>query len=288
MIEQLVEIANGYHGTDYHVYGEIPQKKLTASTSFHGVDPRDTVLALLDATVMGSAENGMSITLKGVYWKNMWSVKTRKNSYTWEELREIYKNIEIQSGHLVFEPGVEFYIPANYPNISILNLIKNLTQFFIESTQMASVETESTTYKQQSENNSSINQSAVVLENNSLNGYVELVPELIALCMVADGEIEDSEVELATAIIESDDFIENKQLALEMLSSSIDKLSADKQKSNAIFKLKSATIISKVSKISDSLQKEKIEIILEGMLESVSAEGSSDTKLIVDAIKKKL
>lgn len=288
MIEELVEIANGYHGKDYYVYREIPQKKLMASTSFHGVDPRDTVLALLDSTIAGSAENGMSITLKGVYWKNMWAVKTRKNSYTWEELRGIYNNIEIQSGCLVFEPGVQFSIPANYPNISLLNLIKNLTQFFIETTQIKIVKNTSRDYNHQAENNAETNQASVLIGNNPLNIYVEIVPELMALCMSADGEIEDSEVELATAIIESDDFIENKQIALESLLLNVNKLIADKQKSNAIFKLKSASIISKASKITDSLQKEKIEIILDAMLESVSSEDNSDTKLMVDTIKEKL
>ncbi|EIC30150.1 hypothetical protein [Methylomicrobium album] len=288
MIEQLVEIANGYHGSDYHVYGEIPQRKLVASTSFHGVDPRDTVIVLLDSTVMGSAENGMSITLKGVYWKNMWAVKTRKNSYTWEELRHIYKGIEIQSGHLVFEPGVEFSFPANYNGISLLNLIKTLTQFFIETTQMTNLEATGTTYQHQAENMPSTEQNVVLIGDNSAKIYIEIVPELIALCVAADGEVEDSEIELATAIIENDDLIQDKQLALESLSTNLDKLISDKKKSNAIFKLKSTTIISKVSKISDSLQKERLEVILDGMLESVCDEGSSDTKSIVDAIKKKL
>ena len=66
-MDELKQIINGFHGKDFYVVGEIPQKKLAASTAFHGVDPRDTVLVLLDSTLMGSAENGMSITLKGVY-----------------------------------------------------------------------------------------------------------------------------------------------------------------------------------------------------------------------------
>ena len=70
MLKELMEIVNGYRGDDYHVMGEIPQKKLSASTNFHGVDSKDTVLVLLDSTLMGSAENGISITLKGIYWKN--------------------------------------------------------------------------------------------------------------------------------------------------------------------------------------------------------------------------
>ncbi|MEI8210498.1 MAG: hypothetical protein WCG16_14905, partial [Methylococcales bacterium] len=120
LLNDLMEIVHGYHGSDYHVMGEIPQRKLSASTAFHGVDPRDTVLALLDSTLMGSAENGISITLKGIYWKNMWAVKTRKNSYTWEELSRIADQIEIHGGHIVFEQGVEADVPANYSEVSLL------------------------------------------------------------------------------------------------------------------------------------------------------------------------
>ena len=135
MLEKLMEIVNGYRGDDYHVMGEIPQKKLSASTNFHGVDSKDTVLVLLDSTLMGSAENGISITLKGIYWKNTWLLKTLKNSYTWEELSKLVNEIEIQDSTIVFENEVKLYAPATYPKLSILNLIKELTNFFVESTQ---------------------------------------------------------------------------------------------------------------------------------------------------------
>jgi hypothetical protein len=281
VIDELVKLAEGYLGDDYYVHGEIPPKKLEASTKYHGVDPRDTVIVLLDATITGSADNGMSITLKGVYWKNAWHTKTRKNHYTWEELKDFFDSIYVKSGSLIFEQGVLFSTPANYSNDSLVNVIKTFARFFIETTQGANVLPDIN-------NAAPSRKETALIENNAPEIYEILVPEVIALCISADGEIEDSEIELATDIIESDELIGDKQLAMESLSSNIEKFISGKSKSSAIFKLKYKTTISKVSKITDEQQKERLSIILEGMLESVGDNGTSETKSIIDEINAKL
>ncbi|MEI7795962.1 MAG: hypothetical protein WCI06_04915 [Methylococcaceae bacterium] len=144
MIEQLTEIVNRYHddneNTAFFSVGEIPSLKLSSSTKFHGVDSGDTVLALIarpDSIFGSAAKHGMSITLKGIYWKNDWMCKTSKSSYTWDELQRIYKQIEIDwgksGGNMVFEPSVKFDIPWNYSSESLLHLIQTLTEFFAET-----------------------------------------------------------------------------------------------------------------------------------------------------------
>lgn len=117
--------------------------------------------------------------------------------------------------------------------------------------------------------------------------YSSLIPELIALCITADGEIEESEIELATAMIENDEFIEDKENALESLALNIDRLISDRKKSSAIFKMKSSSIISKIEKINNNKEREKVNTIVEHMLSSVSTSGIEQTQVITDSITKK-
>jgi hypothetical protein len=116
----------------------------------------------------------------------------------------------------------------------------------------------------------------------------ELIPEILALCMVADGNIEDTEVETATAIIEGEDYIVDKQKALEQLTQNIEKYLAKREKSKAVFKLKVSSILAKIPNLESSLHKERLKIIAESMLESVGNDGLSETAAFIDNISTKL
>lgn len=136
------------------------------------------------------------------------------------------------------------------------------------------------------EDNNIALQNTKISSNNNI--YQVLLPELIALCIAADGQIEESEIEIATAMIENDDFIEDKEMALKSLSNNIENLIAKREKSNAIFKMKSATIISKIPRVEKPEEKERLNIVIEGMLSSVSEPGLAETKNITDSIKNKV
>jgi hypothetical protein len=126
------------------------------------------------------------------------------------------------------------------------------------------------------------------IKTNIAGLYEEVVPEMISLCIAADGEIEDDEVNLATNFIESDELIIDKETALQSLTLNIEELTKERKKSSAIFKLKSTTFIHKVNKINDSLQKERLLVILDGMLEIVKNDQVGETKNIVENIKKSI
>lgn len=117
--------------------------------------------------------------------------------------------------------------------------------------------------------------------------YQSLLPELIALCIAADGKVEESEIELATAMIANDNFIKDKEATLRFLLDNIESLMSKKEKSIAIFKMQSVSIISKISKITKPEEKERINIIVEGMLSSVDESGFTETKIITEAIQKR-
>ena len=270
LLNELMEIVHGYHGKDYHVMGEIPQRKLSASTAFHGVDPRDTVLVLLDSTVMGSAENGISITLKGIYWKNIWGVRTRKNSYTWEELSKIVNQIEIQGNEIVFEQGVQVYVPANYSEVSLLNLIKALTNFFIESTQSYGETTNQSSQNKQEE----INQNIPALPSGrNASDYCTSLINTLALCVYHSGTPDEQCLELALEFLNHDDSI-IASTAIDQMTTIIQQIENDYKKSPVFFKLKQSKLIAECKPVL-SHEVEQLSIMVDAIREAANSEGKN-------------
>ncbi len=285
---ELIAIIDAYNSDDYYKHGNIPAKKLQAAVQNYPVDPMDTPLALIDTTVFGSAKTGMVIGLKGVYFKNDWTTKTEKNFLSWSELSNSQSIIGNGSmSCILLAPGCEINMSGSSMKRELLiNLLNQIIDLY------RSLSTNQTEVDRQAYSSSPAVDNVALIANkessDSRGYYSSLLPELLALCVSADGKVEDEEIEFATAIIEEDDIIEDKHSALELLSSSIDTLIAAKMNLNAIFKLKSTTIISKVQKISDDLHKERLLIVLEGILDAISDEGKSETQNVVEAIKKKL
>ena len=283
--ERLLAIINSYNSDGYYKFGNIPSSKLQNAMQNYPVDPSDTPLALIDATVMGSAKVGMVIGLKGIYFKNDWTTKTDKNFLSWDTLNNSHSTIDKGSmSCILIVPGCEFNMSgASMKRELLINLLNQLVSLYDEVINEP-IETAPSAITPQSVKEevlgieSSVGQSSL---------YSEIVPEVIAVCLVSDGRVEDDEVELATTIIESDEFLVDKHSALESLSENIDRLSAEREKSKAIFKLKSTTILSKLSNLSND-EKERINIMLEGLLETVSESGVIETETMVDSIKRKL
>ena len=73
---------------DLLIQPDIPGKKLTNACAFYPVDPADTVLALIDGTVFGSAKQGMALGVKGIYWRNDWTTETARNFLSWDEVAQ--------------------------------------------------------------------------------------------------------------------------------------------------------------------------------------------------------
>lgn len=286
--ERLLGIVNTYNSDGYYKYGNIPPKKLQSAMQYYPVDPSDVPLALIDTTVLGSAKTGMVIGLKGVYLKNDWTTKTDRNFIPWDVLSSGHSNVGSGAMNCVLVyPGCELNMSGSSMKKDLLiNLLNQLISLYKELANSHNVATE--VRENVSANTSEITTVSLLPSVVDNNAYQEIIPEIIALCMSADGSIEDSEVELATSLIENDEFIIDKHKALESMSTTMDKLVAEKLKSNAIFKLKATTIISKVSKLTDEDHKDRLVVILEGMLESVGSDGSSETRQIVEAISKKI
>lgn len=115
--------------------------------------------------------------------------------------------------------------------------------------------------------------------------YVGVVTELMAACITADATIEESEIELATSFIESDDVIHNKKVALDKLKVNVDDFYKEREKSKAVFKLKMTSVTHKAKEIVSDLQKERILVILDGMLDSIKDGNRKESEEFVEKIR---
>lgn len=104
---QLLAALKEFKSDDYYVKGSIPPEKLAAAQNYP-VSPGYDVLALVDATLFGSAKIGMAITQEGVFWSNGngWlDTTTERNHLTWTELMDTEKGVSTNEHHLILIPG---------------------------------------------------------------------------------------------------------------------------------------------------------------------------------------
>ena len=75
--ERLLPVLRGFlPQDDLHVGGEIPEKKLSNARTACAVPEGERLLALVDATVFGSAKNCLVFGTEGLYFHNDWSSRT--------------------------------------------------------------------------------------------------------------------------------------------------------------------------------------------------------------------
>ena len=285
--EQLIKLLNAVHSRDYYTMDNIPLDKLQTAINRYPVDLEDTPVALIDATVFKSAKNGMVIGLKGVYWKNDSLNETGRNFVSWEELADSDKPVYRTKYNIRLLPGCEFNMSGSGTDRDVLaNLINRIVELYrkVRAFQANQAQPEgSVSLDGLPEKDISL----LELPANASNIYPEIAVEMIALCVAADGKVDDSEVELVTALIEADDFIEDKQAALESLLSGLESSASDRLKSSAVTRLKATAIAAKAAKL-DQDSKERLVVMLEGILDSINRGDDTETASAVNIIKKKI
>lgn len=124
------------------------------------------------------------------------------------------------------------------------------------------------------------------LSKNNYRIYENLVPELIAFCVISNGVVQDSEIKMAVSIIRNDEIIRDKKRAIESLSSYIKINMSNKRNAQDLYDLNLSALTSKIAKLESSLEKHRVDMIIESMLRSVeeiSVENSMQTANIMRA-----
>lgn len=113
-LDAIVDICANYSGADYYVEDMIPVAKLANARASFPIPNREHVIMLIDATVFGSAKNGLAIGESGIYWHNDWTTKSNKTFLDWNEFIEAEISqkgryeIEIGSGNFINMSGSSF------------------------------------------------------------------------------------------------------------------------------------------------------------------------------------
>lgn len=266
--EALIRIIETYDSSSLFVGGAITQRRLQASVKSHGVDPRDRVLAIVDATILGataggSAENGMSVTLSGIYWKNMWAARTRRNHYSWAELAEVADHIEAKGSTLQFEPGVEFFAPTDFRAPHIANMLQALSRIFLdfESAAAAPVPVPS----------SESHQPAIAGPGG---GFPALLGACLALLVFSSGSADDELLEQAVRLIETEAG-GDAAATLTSLEAGLEGLGAASAKSAVSLKLHVAKVLA-TCRPGSAYEADQLTAYLEAMSPAETARGEFD------------
>lgn len=286
-LEVLVNMLEEHQTNGFWVGNNIPARKLDNAIAHFPIDPRLTILGLIDCTVMGSCKNGLAITDQGLIWKNDWTSSSSKTSFTWEELLETKDNIKIDKYDIDFGKNAKLNMAgcsmgktdAFHLFHGIAELLGRLLAEIVEDDTEDYIDVNDTSHRQELSDNTKPN--SISLEEQEL--YEESLISALALMTVADGEIDSDEIELVTAFVSEEESIKDEQKALSDFENHIEKLSTSHAKSKAIFTLQSGKLIAGIKKLNNKELIDRLEVMLEGMME---AAGGLENEPTVEMMKK--
>lgn len=248
--DQLAQCLSSYAMDDLYIIGGIPPEKLSNAIQNFPIDARDTVLALIDSTLTGSCKKGMAFGLRGAYWKNDWTTKTQRTFMRWDELSAIDHMIGSKTFDITLGPGNLCNLsgshvkPAQAANllrqlISVyndFNASEQQSQALIQVAPMVTITAESASHIQLS----------TPIPGIAKDRYAQGVSKAFAIIVCAEGELDDSQVDLAIQFLEADDDISNKASAIEAMTSLVEDLLSEYAKSRPLFKLKCSKMIAQI------------------------------------------
>lgn len=81
-----------------HTDATVPTKKLRNAREALGIPEDEKVVMLCDDTVLGSSELGFAICQTGIFWKNAWSLPTKRKRLTWSEFAQ--RDVRLEKTHI--------------------------------------------------------------------------------------------------------------------------------------------------------------------------------------------
>jgi hypothetical protein len=126
MEKDILKIAARY-AKEYHFYygDSIPFEKINNATQAMQFGRGEKVYILIDNSILGNAKKGIVICDSGIYWKNMFAIKTAKNRLGWEEFSKV--QIEAHGKETIqFEKGVVYLCSGALKQDQILDLLRKL------------------------------------------------------------------------------------------------------------------------------------------------------------------
>ena len=264
MDNMLLTIVEAFATDGFYVYGNIPSRKLDNAIQNYPVDTQDTVIGLIDSTLMGSAKTGMAIGLKGIYWKNDWKTKSAKSFLSWDELAENNAQISCSMFDVHLGSGAVFAMSgSSMSKNQAVNLLSSVINYYKDLKRRH--QSSEDCYSQ---NGQSTQTEVLGLPDHSdKDGYIGALVIALALITCADGDVSEEMVDESCIFLESESG-DGKEECIVEFSETVRALCDEKERSNAFFKLKVASCLAKLKGISSQELRERILIMVEGLLES--------------------
>lgn len=129
--EEVIQICNSFRGDDFYVSPGIPNDKLGTLALSAMLPPNTPVYALIDATVFGSAKNGMLIASTGLYFHNDSSADIPGSFFlSWDDLLRTENTMyprHVSLGEVELTPGLQFEFSGCAMNADqLIPLLMNL------------------------------------------------------------------------------------------------------------------------------------------------------------------
>ena len=165
MKEKIIEIAKLYEIYKLYVEKEIPIKKLKVAKESFSIPYNEEVIVLYDNTVFGSCKAGLAITESGIYWKNDWFAKSKRNSLSWLELSIC--NIQIKDkDYINFD--VESFLYAVRDSEKVMSMLQNMCKIALNQ-EINFIDSNKINNKQYLENQIKENKIKIFNEDNNFN-----------------------------------------------------------------------------------------------------------------------
>lgn len=126
LINGALNIINNYTSKDLFINNNISENKRKNAREKYFKSSSDIMLALIDSTLFGSANEGLAIGLEGIYWKD---VGKEPNFIGWEALAS--GSIKLKKSFMSVKIGESGFTPgSDMSKDSIVALLKNLAGYF--------------------------------------------------------------------------------------------------------------------------------------------------------------
>ena len=287
--EKMISLLADHQTEGFYVGRNIPERKLENAIAHFPIAPTTDIFALIDCTVMGSCKCGMAITDCGLIWKNDWASASRspETSLAWDDLLDRKQDIKIEKHGIVLGKGARLGMAgASMKKLEAYHLIIALIDFLgemkgemqhqIYDAQSAQSERAQLEYGYSNKTN------ALQTPDGSPNAQRDLFEKslitALALMTVADGNIDEDEVDIVIEFIKEEESIADKAEALSEFESQMERFSSSLSKSQAIFKLQAAKAIAEIGRLTDKELIDRLEIMLEGMVDV--AGGANNTRTV--------
>ncbi len=150
---------------DFYITPKIPANKIFNAFGHYLIPREENIVALLDATVFGSAKNGMAFCNSGIFWRNDWTTETSKQHLTWEELLNSHNEIVINGNDLILPQECAFNMSGC--SLKPIDLKKYLIEIILNiNSDQSNVNIKTNS---QSTNPTKINSKSEIIESKSIN-----------------------------------------------------------------------------------------------------------------------